>query len=101
MIPHERSLVENYKDKPFVILGVNSDADLDAYRKQAKEAGVTWRSFHDGAPPGPIATRWRVEGWPTLYLIDHEGVIRHRDIYGEEALDQAIAALVAKAEAAR
>jgi hypothetical protein len=25
MIPHERSLVEKWKDKPFALIGVNSD----------------------------------------------------------------------------
>jgi hypothetical protein len=31
MIPHERSLVERLKDKPFALLGVNSDVDKSYY----------------------------------------------------------------------
>ena len=100
MLPHERSLVTTYAKRPFALIGVNSDQDLEQFRKLAKENGVTWRNVADGDTSGPIATRWNVQGWPTLYLIDHEGVIRYRDIAGEQAIDAAIAELVAKAEAA-
>ena len=34
MYPHERSLVERLKDKPFALIGVNSDTDKD----EAEEA---------------------------------------------------------------
>ena len=98
MIPHERSLVERFKDKPFAIVGVNSDDDLDFYKKEAAKTGVTWRSFWDST--GEIAERWNIQGWPTIYLIDHKGVIRHKDIYGDEAIDKALEQLVAEAEAA-
>ena len=37
MYPHERSLVKKLADKPFVLLGVNSDRDKDKLRKRMKE----------------------------------------------------------------
>jgi len=46
---------------------------------------------------GPISTEWNVEGWPTIYLIDHEGVIRHKNVRGA-ALDEALEVLVEAAE---
>ena len=104
MYPHERSLVKKLADDPFTIIGVNSDADLGALQKTLEEEQITWRSFWNGpkATSGPISTAWNIEGWPTLYLIDHEGVIRHKWIGspGDEALDKAIDELVAKAKAA-
>ena len=41
-----------------------------------------------------------MRGWPTLYVIDHKGVIRHKwtGSPGDEKLDEAIDALVAEAE---
>ena len=76
MYPHERSLVEKLKDKPFVILGVNSDASRDLVKQVSEKEKLTWRSFWDGgSTDGPIARRWNVNGWPTLYLIDHAGTI--------------------------
>ena len=29
------------------------------------------------AAEGPIATEWNVSGWPTIYVLDEEGVIQH------------------------
>jgi hypothetical protein len=76
MYPHERSLVAKYQDKPFVIIGVNSDANRDQLKKIVAREKLTWRSFWDGgSTQGPIASRWNVTGWPTVYLIDHQGVI--------------------------
>ena len=39
MYPHERSLVERLKDKPFTILGVNSDSS-----KRYKKAAIALRA---------------------------------------------------------
>lgn len=104
MYPHERSLVKKLEDKPFVLLGVNSDGDKDTLRARMKEENITWRSWWDGGDTsGPIATQFNVRGWPTLFVVDHEGVIRHKwtGFPGEEAFDKAIEALIEKAEKAR
>ena len=75
MFPHERSLVARLKDEPFALIGVNSDADLAAMKPKFKEEQITWRSFWNGSEgtKGPIAKEWGVQGWPTVYLIDHTG----------------------------
>jgi hypothetical protein len=99
MYPHERSLVKKLSDKPFALIGVNSDPDLAEIRKIVKEKELTWRSFWNGpkGTQGPISTQWNVQGWPTIYVIDHEGVIRYKDVR-DERLDAAIEELVSKAE---
>ena len=98
MYPHERSLVQQYADAPFAIVGVNSDSSLEKLQGVMKEKDLTWPSFFDGGGTGgPIATKWGVRGWPTVYLIDHEGVIRYK---GRSNLDELIADLVEKAQAA-
>jgi len=100
MYPHERSLVERLADKPFTILGVNSDADRADLKKVMEKEKITWRSFWDGGSTGgPIASKWNVHGWPTLYLIDAKGVIRDKDSGRDKDLDDAIDALVKEAEA--
>ena len=102
MIPHERSLVNAFDGRPFALIGVNSDRDKDDYRRQAEEMGVNWRSAWEGGMGGTIATRWGVEGWPTLYLVDHEGVIRETSaavLRSPERLEAAIEELVRAAEA--
>src|SRR5688572_12525315 len=102
MYPHERSLVKKLADKPFVLLGVNSDQDLDALKKTLEEENITWRSFWCGkeGTRGTIPTNWNVRGWPTLFIIDHKGVIRHKYLGnpGDAKLDAAIDKLIAIAE---
>jgi len=97
MYPHERSLVQSMRGKPFVLLGVNSDVDKDKLRKRIREEGINWRSWWDGGNrDGPIATRFGVTTWPTLIVLDHNGIIRHKWVGfpGEEAFDTAVIALV-------
>jgi hypothetical protein len=101
MYPHERSLVKKLESKPFALLGINSDRDRDALKDVLKKEEITWRSFwNGGSTGGPISTEWNVQGWPTLYVIDHKGVIRHKHLGspGDKVLDEEIEKLVAEAE---
>ena len=101
MFPHERSLVERLKNEPFVILGVNTDSDPKLYRDEAKKNGISWRSAMDGSTSGPICSKWGVEGFPTLYLIDSKGIIRQSWLGnpGDETIEKEIDKLVADAKA--
>src|SRR3954464_14346146 len=100
MVPHERSLVQRLKNKPFVLLGISHDRERDILKRTEEEKNITWRSWWDG-PPGPIGNRWGIEGLPTFFLIDHKGIVRV-SIEGApedpEVLDRAIDNLVAEAE---
>jgi hypothetical protein len=102
MFPHERSLVQRMADKRFALIGVNSDSDREECKKKNKDQQVTWRSFWDGEAlkSGPIAKAWEVHGWPTLYLIDHKGVIRRKFLGnpGDADMDRLIDELVERAE---
>jgi Thioredoxin-like len=109
MIPHERSLVNKLNGKPFVLIGVNSDTDPDISRnpdpeklqKDLKDNQVTWRSFQNHRKDNKsISTEWNLKGWPTLYLIDHKGVIKKKWLGGpgNEVLDKEVEKLVQAAE---
>jgi hypothetical protein len=92
MYPHERSLVTRLAGKPFAILGINSDRNRDDLKKAMEKEHITWRSWLDGSTKGPIAARWNVHGWPTLYVVDAKGVIRHKYLGspGDEVMDDVI-----------
>ncbi len=106
MFPHERSLVKKMEGKPFVLLGVNGDDNetAESIKQKNEKQQITWRSFRSnrGGKGGVIATEWGLEGWPTLYVLDTKGVIRHKWVGspGGEVLDKAIEDLVKEAEAA-
>ena len=97
MYPHERSLVKNLAGKPFAIVGVNSDKELEEIRGAVKAKNLTWRSFWNGKEGtlGPISRKWRVQSWPTTYLLDADGVIRYKNLRGDQ-LDAAIETLMAE-----
>lgn len=101
MFPHERSLVRRLAGTPFVLLGIVNDVDRAKVKKMVKDEGLTWRSWWDGEDIGyPIMTSWQVRCWPTIYVLDHRGAIRYRDIRGDD-LDFAVDALLIAAREAK
>jgi len=95
-VPHEQALLKKHEGKPFVILGVNSDKDLGAAVKISAEKQITWPSWFDGgSTDGPIQTAYNVRQWPTIYVLDPQGVIRYIDVR-DEKLDEAVEELLAK-----
>lgn len=84
-------------DKPFVLLGVNTDKDLDSIRKIVEEKDLNWRSFWSGekGTSGPIPKKWQIKAWPTIFILDGEGKIRFKGNGGKE-LDQTIVRLMAE-----
>ena len=101
MYPHERSLVKRLADKPFALVGVNSDKDMKELKPVLEKEQITWRSFqNDKGDGGMISNAWNVRGWPTLYVIDAKGVVRHKWVGAPagEVMDKAIEKLVKEAE---
>lgn len=98
MYPHERSLVKRLAKRPFAIIGVNSDRDREDLKKAMTKEQITWRSFwNGGSTEGPISQAWRVYSWPTIFVLDAQGVIRYRDVR-EGTLDRVVDELLKEAE---
>lgn len=78
-IPQEIGLAQQFQGQPFAIVGVNGDQVFEHAHAVATEHGMTWRSFHNKRDEAePITSIWNVNGWPTYYLIDHDGIIVRR-----------------------
>ncbi|MCC6669940.1 MAG: hypothetical protein IT458_02680 [Planctomycetes bacterium] len=92
--------MQRLKNQPFALIGVNSDPDKAQLGKRLAEERITWRSFWNGpkGTAGPISTRWNVRAWPTIYVLDHKGVIRFKDVRGEQ-MDAAVDRLLAEMSA--
>jgi hypothetical protein len=151
MIPHEKAMVDRLKDKPFALVGINSDGDravsktFEAKEKEAlaslgseativeqirvadpaflakveaaspglvakvknadlanlrtilEKNGITWKQAAQGSTMGPLPRRWNVASWPTIYVLDAKGVIRFKNLRGEE-LENAAGKLIAEME---
>ena len=97
MVPHERELVKQMQDRPFALLGVNSDDvnNRDKARKITREKQMAWPSWWDGGHHGTIQTAYDVNHLPTVYVLDANGVIRYFDVRGKD-LDHAVDTLLAE-----
>lgn len=91
MYDHERSLVEEMKDKPFALIGVNSDKTLERAKKAIADNNLNWRSFQNQPAESEqhISKDWYVSGWPTIVVLDAEMRIRYRGHNGNTAMDVA------------
>ena len=85
-------------EKPFALLGVHGLAyepkQLKAVMEKEK---LNWRTFADRRI---IAPQWSARGTPTYYVLDHEGIIRHKWIGypGAKTIDSALDKLIQEAE---
>jgi hypothetical protein len=96
--PHERSLVQKLEGKPFALIGVSVNPyDAKKLKGVMAKEKLNWRSFADGTA---ITHKWNLQGTPTLYVLDHKGVIRHKWVGspGETALDAALEKLIKDVE---
>lgn len=96
MIPHEREMVAKLKDKPFVLVSVSADDKKETLNAFLEKEAMPWVHWWDNGPQSAVLKKYRVRAFPTLYLIDHSGVIRHKWVGapGNDKLDAAVDELV-------
>ncbi len=99
LIPHERALAEQFKNTPFVVLGVNFDDDIEKARKVATKHGITWCNVQTCGEEHPIKKLWPIEALPTTYLIDTQGIVRHVRV-GAPVSQEAVLSLLPKRDVA-
>ncbi len=94
--PQMRALTERYRGRPFAIVSINAEPEknVEELRKAWTAEGNTWRCLFDGTWEGPIQKAWNITSFPTLYVLDGQGVIRHKNPRGGE-LDKAVESLLA------
>ena len=94
MIPHERELVQRLAGKPFALIGISADSEEAALREFVGEQRMNWTHLLDG-PHGPIITTYEVEYFPSIYVLDANGVIRYKDVRDRE-LERAVEKMLAQ-----
>ena len=79
-------------------LGINSDRSRSVLKETIKREGITWPNIF-GGPTGEnqIARDWNVYGWPTVYVLDQQGIIRYKNI-GGEGIEASVKELLEKTE---
>lgn len=96
-VPHERKLMSTYAGRPFTVIGINSGDSKEKAAKTIKDNKMSWPSFFDGTD-GPIVDRWNVGSFPTVYLLNANGVILVRNLLDDDDADKLIGEAVKAAE---
>ena len=95
-----RSVAERHATDPFALLGVTTvgarpDNDPEAFKTSLKASRLPARFWWDIGPdgkPGAIQTAWNAH--VGLYVLDHHGVIRYKQIFRPELFEKAVATLL-------
>ena len=89
------------------MIGINVNSyDAKNLKEVMAKDRLTWRSFADD---GSIVGSWSLPGTPTFYVLDHQGVIRHKwvgspadyklgGLPDAKAIDAALEKLIQEAE---
>lgn len=94
-LPHLLDLYAAHHDQGFEIVGISLDTSETDLRAVLSTPGIPWPVAFEGRSwDNPLAQLYRVYQIPTSYLLDREGVIRGRDLYGEE-LERRVSELLA------
>jgi thiol-disulfide isomerase/thioredoxin len=96
MIPQERQMVERLKDKPFALVSISMDAKTATLTEFLAKEKMPWAQWWVGANSN-LAEDWHIEYFPTVYVIDAKGVIRHDGLKGEE-LEKSVTELLKEME---
>jgi len=71
------------KEPSFVMIGVSSDTDEDAWRQFISKHKMDWPEYRDDSHK--VIGAFKVEDYPTYIVLDPEGIVRYRKAgYGSE-----------------
>ena len=87
-------MVERLKDKLFALVSISADEKKEKLTEFLAKEKMPWAHWWNGSTGG-IIDDWGVRNFPTIYVLDAHGVIRHKDLHGDE-LEKAVNALLAE-----
>jgi thiol-disulfide isomerase/thioredoxin len=92
MIPHERELVKRLEKEPFVLISVSADNDQETLEKFLEKEPMPWVHWYSG-PKSKLMDDLNIRFFPTIFILDADGVIRYRNLRGKE-MDEAVDTLL-------
>jgi len=98
MIPHEREMVERLKNKPFALVSISADEKKETLKDFLSKEKMPWTHWWNGSQGGVIEN-WEIQAFPTIYVIDAKGVIRHKNLR-DQKLEEAVNELLTEVDKA-
>jgi thiol-disulfide isomerase/thioredoxin len=96
-LPRLKKIHEQYKEQGLAVVGVSCDENVEDLKNfLAKNPEMTWPQLLDANNPGwhALAKAFGVNGIPTLFLIDKQGVVR--TVKARENMEELIPKLLAE-----
>ena len=72
-MPQLKQIAEQYKGRPVAVLGMNTDSELTDARYVVEKMKLPYTNLQ----AEELTKDFRVSGFPTLMIVDPQGVIRH------------------------
>ena len=79
-MPHLKELVQLLDPERFVLVGVNVGDEEAAFRAGRSKFGVDWPVAYSA---DDVAKLYRVQAFPTIFVLDGEGRIRATNLRGD------------------
>lgn len=67
-------LATQYSDRPLEIVGIMSNHKQEHLLAAARRGDLPWTVIPQTLN-GPVQRDWGIDGYPTVYLVDHEGTL--------------------------
>jgi peroxiredoxin len=83
-VPHLLDIHKRFRHKPFVLISVSLDRDLEAARRFVREKGMDWVHVIEAGAARELAEKYQVEYIPATYVIDRKGKIASMQLRGSD-----------------
>lgn len=95
-MPNVKSVYGKYHEKGFEIIGVSLDDKKSKFEEYMQSQQMPWPQIFDGKGwRSEIGNLYAVSAIPSTYLIDQEGIIRYKNLRGND-LEKAVKELIEK-----
>ena len=86
--PKLAAIYKKLHEKGFEVIGIHMGTEIAPLRKFITEKGMTWVQTME-EERGTLHRLFRVDGWPTYYLIGKDGMIRENNLRpGDELIEK-------------
>lgn len=100
--PRLREISRRLAGRRFELISINAEPgkSMEELRSAWTSEGNDWRCLFDGSWEGPIQKAWNIQSFPTIYVLDARGLIRHKANHARE-LDGIVDRLLSESEPGR
>ena len=78
--PMLRKFIDDFADQPVRLIGISGDHQREEAIAARDSGEITWPTLWDGGIEGNLVQTWNVHSWPTIVVLDEQGMIVARGI---------------------